>query len=52
MYFSEILTANFRTPIFQNTFQVAASAEGYSGPCEASDMELLCEYNYKLKAVN
>ena len=32
-YFSRILTANFRTPIFQNTSQVAASAEAYSGPC-------------------
>ena len=40
MYFSRILTANFRTPIFQNTFQVAASAEAYSGPCQTSKMEL------------
>ena len=28
-YFSRILTANFRTPIFQNISQVAASAEAY-----------------------
>ena len=39
-YFSRILTANFRTTIFQNTFQVAASAEAYSGPCQTSKMEL------------
>ena len=39
------LTANFRTPIFQNISQVAASAEEYSGPCETSKMELFCEYN-------
>ena len=32
-FFLRILTANLRTPIFQNTFQVAASAEAYSGPC-------------------
>ena len=32
MYFSSILTANFRTPISQNTSQVAGSAESYSGP--------------------
>ena len=29
-YFSRILTADFRTPIFQNSFQVAASTEKYS----------------------
>ena len=45
MYFSRILTANFRTTIFQNTTQVAASVEEYSGPCEISKMELFCEYN-------
>ena len=33
-YFSRILTANSRKPIFQNTSQVNASAEGYSGPCQ------------------
>ena len=32
-YFSRILTANFRAPIFQNTSEVAASVEAYSGPC-------------------
>ena len=44
-YFSRILTANFRIPIFRNTFQVAAFAEAYSGPCQTSKMELFCEYN-------
>ena len=44
-YFSGILAANFRAPIFQNTSQVAASAKVYSGPCETSKMELFCEYN-------
>ena len=43
--FSMILTANFRTPIFQNTSQVAASAEAYSGPCQTPKMELFCECN-------
>ena len=42
-YFSRILTANFRTPIFQNTSYVDASAEAYSGPCE---------YNKHFKAIN
>ena len=43
--FKGFLTANFRTPIFQNTSQVAASAEAYSGPCRIFKMELFCEYN-------
>ena len=42
---SKNLTANFRTPIFQNTSQVAASAEVYSGPCQTSKRKLFCEYN-------
>ena len=50
--FSRILTANFRTPIFQNTSQVVASTEAYSGPCETSKMEFFCKYNKRLKAVN
>ena len=44
-YFSRMLIANFRTPIFHNTSQVAASAEAYSGPCLISKKELFCEYN-------
>ena len=51
-YFSRILTANFRIPIFQNTSQVAASAETYSGLCQTSKMNLFCEYNWRHKAVN
>ena len=44
-YFSGILTANFRTSLFQNASQVAASAEAYSGPCQTSKMKHFCEYN-------
>ena len=40
-----IVTANFRTPIFQNTSQGAVSAEAYSGLCQTSKIELFCECN-------
>ena len=40
-YFLRVLTANFRTPIFQNTSQCAVSAEAYSGLCQTSKIELL-----------
>ena len=42
---SRILTTDFKTPIFQNTSQVATSAEAYSRICQISKMELFCEYN-------
>ena len=49
MYFSRILTANFRTPIFQNTSQVVASAEVNVGPCQTPKMELFVNIINSLK---
>ena len=48
-----LLKMNFFIGIFQgfwlkiseHLFQVAASIEVYSGPCQTSKMELFCEYN-------
>ena len=48
-YFSRILTAIFRTPIFQNISQIATSAEVYSGPRQTSKMKLFVNIINDLK---